>query len=81
MAEKSMLRNRLMKSDTMSTEKKYPVNMAAVAMCLLVFSLTIISDSPVVKPALVRRETAWKIDFSLGSPVILKSTAKILISA
>ena len=69
-----MLRKRLMNNDTMTTEKKYPVSIAAVAIRLLVFSLTTISASPVVYPAFVSRETAWNPAFSLGSPVIRKST-------
>ena len=51
-----MERNRLMTKETNTTEMKYPISIADFAIALLLLSRVIISDSLVVKPALVRRE-------------------------
>ena len=48
----------LITKDTMTTEKKYPVTMADFAIALRDLSPVIISDSLVVKPAVVKSETA-----------------------
>ena len=48
-----------MTRDTITTEKKYPVIIADLAIVLRLLSPVIISDSAVVKPAFVKRDIAW----------------------
>ena len=74
-----MERNRLMTKDTNTTEKKYPISIADFAIALLLLSRVIISDSLVVKPALVRREMDWNLAFSLVRPVTLRKRVYIWI--